>query len=136
MKNVKLFKMLLLISIVLNVLIVTSGIVLMDTLPQVLKEYSSQKSEILITIELILGITTLLLWTLSIIGLWKFKKWGRNLLITSIVLTLIMYLIDGAVIMNAWENMFSELFMLVEGILVSMSFSDEINEEIESRLKK
>jgi hypothetical protein len=44
-----------------------------------------------------------------------------------------MYLIDGVVIMNVWENIFSELFMLVEGILISMSFSNEISEEIETR---
>ena len=135
MQDVKLFKILLLVSVLFNVLIITSGIVLMDTLPQVLREYSSDKSEILIIIELILGITILLLWTLSIVGLWKFKKWGRYLLIISIVLTFIMYLIDGVVIMNAWENIFSELFMLVEGVLVSMSFSNEINEEMEARLK-
>ncbi len=130
MQNLKLFKILLITSVVINILIILSGIMLADTLPEVLQEYSSQKSQTVIMIELILGITTLIFWILSIIGLWKLRKWGRNLLIVSVVLTLLLYIIDGVVIMNPWENMFSELFMIIEGILISMSFSNQINEKM------
>jgi len=126
MQNLKLFKMLLIASIVINIFIIISGSMPLDTLPESLQK----KSEMIIIIELILGISTIVLWIVSIIGLWKLKKWGRNLLITSVILTLILYIIDGVVIMNAWENMFSELFMVIEGILISMSFSNGINKKM------
>lgn len=81
------------------------------------------------TLSLIALFSLLILLLVSTIGLWKFKRWARTLYITLTVISVLLYPILGPVVMNAWEAMFNDLALILEGILIAMMFTGPISEK-------
>ena len=107
-----------------------ASITLSDTLPIELQSYLEIAGNDLTDNEalaiLISAAIFLILAVVSTVGLWSFKKWARTLHIVGIIISLLLTPILSPVIMNGWEVMFSDISLILGGLLLAMMFSGEV----------
>ena len=124
------FRLIILLNVVCVFLSVSIGISFVDALPPELQIYLSEvENEEITTLELILGVSYLLLSILTIIAIWLFKFWGRTLFVILTIASFPLYFEFGNVIMLPWEAMFSDISFILEGMILAMMFSGSISEE-------
>ncbi|MDP3589980.1 MAG: hypothetical protein Q8R54_05510, partial [Methylobacter sp.] len=63
-----------------------------------------------------------------------FKKWARTLYVVISLVSFLFYPVIGPVVLNVWEAMFSDVTMLLEGILIAMMFTGEISHKFEQSI--
>ena len=133
MSATSLFRTVLIAGLVFTIVGAIAGINLSDTLPPILQDYLTQiESEDISTSKAIFYFflaLVLILLPISTIGLWKFKSWSRTLYVVISVGFIPFYPIVGAVVMNGWEAMFSDIALILEGILLAMMFTGEVGQK-------
>lgn len=133
MSSVSLFRFVLIAGLIFAIIGAIAGISLSDTLPTILQDYLTQvDNEDMSNGEAIFLLLTmlavLLLLPISTIGLWKFKSWARMLYVVITVAFIPFYPAIGPVVMNGWEAMFSNIALILEGILLAMMFTGEVSQ--------
>lgn len=134
MSSTSLFRFVLIAGLIFTIIGVVAGISLSDTLPAVLQDYLAQvENEGMSSGEVIFWLLTLLalllLLPISTIGLWKFKSWARTLYVVITVTFIPFYPVIGPVVMNGWEAMFSDIALILEGVLLAMMFTGEVSQK-------
>jgi len=134
MQITSLFRIILISGVITVIVGVVVGINLADTLPILLQDYlinvdNEDITDGEATLSLIALFSLLILLLVSTIGLWKFKRWARTLYITLTVISVLFYPTLGPVVMNAWEAMFNDLALILEGILIAMMLTGPISEK-------
>ncbi|ELB3894087.1 MULTISPECIES: hypothetical protein [Morganellaceae] len=134
MSSTSLFRFVLIAGLIFAIVGVVAGISLSDTLPTILQDYLAQtEGEDISNGEaiffLLAMLAVLLLLPISTIGLWKFKSWARTLYVVITVAFIPFYPAIGPVVMNGWEAMFSDIALMLEGILLAMMFSGEVSQK-------
>jgi len=134
MQITSLFRIILISGVITAIVGVVVGINLADTLPILLQDYlinvdNEDITDGEATLSLIALFSLLILLLVSTIGLWKFKRWARTLYITLTVISVLFYPTLGPVVMNAWEAMFNDLALILEGILIAMMLTGPISEK-------
>ena len=134
MQIISLFRIILISGVITAIVGVVVGINLTDTLPILLQDYLIDVDNEDITdgeaiLPLIALFSLLILLLVSTIGLWKFKRWARTLYITLTVISVLLYPTLGPVVMNAWEAMFNDLALILEGVLIAMMLTGPISEK-------
>jgi hypothetical protein len=123
MSVIALFRSVLIASIVMSILSIVAG----ATLSQNLNITEVEPSNI----QGFFAVAILILSIISIVGLWKIKKWARTIFV---IVTLMIIMISptlGDINMNAWESMFNDISIMLEGILIAMMYSGKTKEEFE-----
>lgn len=136
----KQFKILLLTLFLITIFSATAEIMLVDTLPNVLRDYISQidneyyssEFSILDIILIAVGIFAIAV----IIGVWKFKNWARHSYLILSVALLPFYYMDGPVVMNSLESMFNDLSFMIDGILIYMMYLTPLSNEFKLKANK
>lgn len=141
MQKATLFRTILIAGLVTESISVVAGMSLTDTLPLELQNYVSQDlfnaEDVSVGKSLLMifsAVAIFLLLPTSMIGLWKFKKWARTLYVVISLVSFLFYPVIGPVVLNGWEAMFSDLAMLLEGILIGMMFIGEISHKFEQSI--
>lgn len=134
MSSSSLFRFVLIAGLIFAIIGVVAGISLSDTLPTILQDYLTQmENEDMSSVEAILLLLAMLavflLLPISTIGLWKFKSWARTLYVVITVAFIPFYPALGPVVMNGWEAMFSDIALILEGILLAMMFTGEVSQK-------
>ncbi|WP_434937637.1 hypothetical protein ACRWQN_10590 [Shewanella sp. HL-SH8] len=134
MQTTSLFRVILISGLIVAIIGIVAGVSLSDTLPLILQDYLLQtENEELSSMEfilfLILAPVLLVLLPISTIGLWKFKSWARTLYVVISVAFIPLYPVIGPVVMNGWEAMFSDVALMLEGVLIAMMFTGEISKK-------
>ena len=122
----KLFKILIFSLFITSIISIAAGEILIDTLPIILQdyivqidlEYYSSDFSIFDVIAIIIGIFAIAV----LIGMWKFKNWARHLYIILVIVSLSYYYVDGPIVMNPFEAMFSDFSCMIDGILIYMMY--------------
>ena len=134
MSATSLFRTILIGSLIFAIVGVIAGLSLSDTLPPTLQEYLAQidgenisDGKAIFYISVLIAV--LILLPVSTIGLWKFKSWARTLYIVISVAFIPFYPIIGPVVMNGWEAMFSDISLMLEGVLLAMMFTGEVSQK-------
>lgn len=128
---ISIFRIVLVTGIVTALICVAISFGLSDTLPPILQDYLAQlDSEELADGEfilLLLGVIVALILSIVVtIGIWMFKRWARTLYIAIIVISFPMYIVMGPVVMTAWEAMFADMSLILDGILIAMMYTGSI----------
>lgn len=123
MSVITLFRSILIASIVMAILSIVAG----ESLSQNIVVEQSEPT----TFEIIFGLSMLFLLIIATIGLWKTKKWARTLFVITTLAYIIYSPTIGDITMNAWEAMFSDMSIMLEGILIAMMYSGETKNEFE-----
>lgn len=134
MSSTSLFRVVLIAGLLFAITGVVAGFSLSDTLPVALQEYLlkveseniSRAEEIFLLLAML---TVFLLLPISTIGLWKFKSWARALYVVITVAFIPFYPAIGPVVMNGWEAMFMDISVMLEGVLLVMMFTGEVNQK-------
>lgn len=134
MQITSLFRVILISGLIVAIIGIIAGVSLSDTLPQILQDYLLQiENEDISNAELVLFLIAtpiiLILLPISTIGLWKFKNWARTLYVVISVAFIPLYPVIGPVVMNGWEAMFSDIALMLEGVLIAMMFTGEISKK-------
>ena len=134
MQITSLFRIILISGLIIAMIGIVAGFSLLDTLPPLLQSYLSQReNEELSGAEALFLLaaipTVFILLPISTIGLWKFKSWARTLYVVISVAFIPLYPVIGPVVMNGWEAMFSDLSLVLEGVLIAMMFTGEIGKK-------
>ena len=137
MSTTSLFRFVLIAGLIFTIIGIVAGISLSDTLPVLLQEYLAQmESEDISSGEaifvLLAMLAVFLLLPISTIGLWKFKSWARTLYVVITVAFIPFYPVVGPVVMNGWEAMFSDIALILEGVLLAMMFTGEVSQNFSS----
>jgi hypothetical protein len=134
MQITSLFRIVLISGLIVAIISIIAGVSLSDTLPPILQDYLLQiENEDISNTELVLFFIAtpilLILLPISTIGLWKFKSWARTLYVVISVAFIPLYPVIGPVVMNGWEAMFSDIALMLEGVLIAMMFTGEISKK-------
>ncbi|GLS84550.1 hypothetical protein [Paraferrimonas haliotis] len=137
MSPTSLFRFILIASLMASITSVVAGISLLDTLPQILQDYmaqleSQEMSKGKALFLLLLVPTVLLLLLISTIGLWKFKSWARTLYVILLVAFIPLYPASGPVVMTSLEAMFRDIALVLEGVLLALMYTGEVNQKFVS----
>jgi len=137
MSTTSLFRFVLIAGLIFTIIGIVAGISLSDTLPALLQEYLAQMESKDISsggaiFVLLAMLAVFLLLPISTIGLWKFKSWARTLYVVITVAFIPFYPIVGPVVMNGWEAMFSDIALILEGVLLAMMFTGEVSQNFSS----
>ncbi len=137
MSKTFIFRTVLISGLVISIFSVIASYTLLDTLPLMLQNYLAQSENIdMSTSQTILAFIAVLLILLFLpictIGLWKFKSWARKLYIVITIIVIPFYPFIGPTIMNGWESMFNDTALILEGILIAMMFTGEINQKFQT----
>jgi hypothetical protein len=123
MSVIVLFRFILIGNIVMGILSIVAG----ETLSQNLNITEVELSNI----QVIFSLVAIILFIISIVGLWKIKKWARTIYVMLMLMDIVMTSTMGDINQNAWELMFSEISSLLDGILIAMMYSGETKKEFE-----
>jgi len=123
MSVIALFRSILIASFVMAILSVVAG----ETLSQNLNITEVELSNI----QGFFAVAILILLIISVVGLWKIKKWARTIYVLVALMVIIITPTLGDINMNAWESMFNDMSMMLEGILIAMMYSGETKKEFE-----
>ena len=123
MSVIALFRSILIASFVMAILSVVAG----ETLSHNLNITEVEPSNI----QGFFAVTILILVIISIVGLWKIKKWARTIFVIVTLMIIIITPTLGDINMNAWESMFNDMSIMLEGILIAMMYSGKTKEEFE-----
>ncbi|EHH2475251.1 hypothetical protein J7X08_004413 [Vibrio vulnificus] len=134
MSSTSLFRFVLISGLIFVIIGVVAGISLSDTLPTILQDYLAQvenkdMSRGKAILMLLAMLVVLLLLPISTFGLWKFKSWARTLYVVITVAFIPFYPVFGPVVMNGWEAMFSDIALILEGMLLAMMFTGEVSQK-------
>mgnify|MGYP004002593015 CR=1 FL=1 len=117
------FRFILVSSIIAIILSVSAGIGLEGSLPLELQTYLAWEAEQDISTSLgIFFLTVLILYIINVVGLWKFKPWAKKMYVVITVFSFISLPLLGPMVMNAWESMFYDIAILLEGALLVLLF--------------
>ena len=134
-----LFKTILIVSIVIGIFSIILGESLSNTLHPLLQEYLAQinketVNEISVA-DVILTCCFLIIYFVSLIGVWKFKRWGRILYIVLAIFFLISPIIIGtAVVINIWQAVLITVSYTLDGILLAMMFTGPISKKFQKTM--
>ena len=140
MPHTKLFKILIFSLFTTSIFSIAAGEILMDTLPSILQdyiaqvelEYYSSEFSIFDLIAIIIGVYFLAV----LIGMWKFKNWARYSYLILAIVSLSYYFMDGPVVMNSTEAMFSDFSCMIDGILIYMMYMTPLSEKFKVKINK
>lgn len=137
MSSTSLFRFVLIAGLIFTIIGIVAGISLSDTLPALLQDYLAQmENEDISSGEaifvLLAMLAVFLLLPISTIGLWKFKSWARTLYVAITVAFIPFYPVFGPIVMNGWEAMFSDIALILEGVLLAMMFTGEVSQNFSS----
>ena len=137
MQTTSLFRVVLISSLIAMAIALVAGLNLAETLPLTLQDYLIQiENEEMSGGEAILGlfaiVILLIALPISTVGLWKFKPWARTLYVVITIAFIPFYPVLGPVVMNAWEAMFSDLSLILEGVLIAMMFIGPVSDKFKS----
>ncbi len=108
-----------------------------SSLPAELQQYLNNQADAFTGEDAYYGILTILIFllfqTLIYIGLWNFKKWARTATIAITIIFLPIYPFIGPTVLNPWENLFYDLSLMIDGIIIAMMFSTQLNEEFKNK---
>jgi len=138
MPQIKLFRLALIFLYVLSAVELFLGFYLEDNLPLLLQEYiaSDQLPDDEEKIHLMLAMgATIILSTITLVGLWMFKAWGRVLNCIIILVVIVIYPLLGPQVLNEWEALFSYLSSVLEGVLLLWMFTGDINDRFNYKKK-
>lgn len=128
-----LFRTILIAGLVFAISSVVAGLSLTETLPPSLQDYLMQVEGEEISsgraiFFLLIVLSIFIILPIITVGIWKFKPWARTLYVVISVVFIPFYPIMGPVVMNGWQAMLYDLSLMLEGILIAMMFTGEINE--------
>ena len=138
MHHKSLFRTLLVLLVVLTIVSIIASLKLESTLPTELQDYLSKVANEEINgfesfLILISAWIALLLLLISTLGLWFFMSWGRTLYIFITLAFLPFYLLCGPIISTGWEVLFSDISLMLEGLILAMMFSGATGEEFRKK---
>lgn len=140
MTHTKLFKILIFSLFITGIFSITAGEILIDTLPGILQdyivqtdlEYDSSDFTIFDVIAMIIGLFAIAV----LIGMWKFKNWARHSYVILTIVSLPYYYVDGPVVMNPLEAMFSDFSCMIDGILIYMMYMTPLSDKFKLKTNK
>jgi len=120
------------ISVILSSVLETS---LSPLLQQYLVEYEErmEKHAVYIGFILISSFTIFVSLAIGLIGIWKFKRWGRTFFTSLIVFLYVFELLFGAVVMHPLESLFYDISTALEGAVIAMMY---ISGDISKKFQK
>lgn len=128
------FRFLLLASIVTGIASAALAVVLFEALPEELQRY-------LVSIEsqgirgsdaitaLALGLALFVAFPVSVIGIWRFRSWGRSLYTIVALATFLALPVIGPIVLGGWEAMFSYISIFLDGVVIALMYSGPISEQ-------
>ena len=117
------FRFTLISSIVALILSVSAGIGLEGSLPIELQKYLVWEAEQDISTYFAVSILVIfILYIVNVVGLWKFKPWAKKMYVLITFLSIMLFPSLGPIVMNAWEAMFYDIAILLEGALLVLLF--------------
>lgn len=136
----KLFKILIFSLFITSIFSIAAGEILIDTLPSILQdyivqidlEYDSSDFTIFDVIAMIIGVFAIAV----LIGMWKFKNWARHSYVILAIVSLSYYYVDGPVVMNSLEAMFSDFSCMIDGILIYMMYMTPLSDKFKLKTNK
>lgn len=136
----KLFKILIFSLFITSIFSIAAGEILIDTLPSILQdyivqidlEYDSSDFSIFDVIAMIIGIFAIAV----LIGMWKFKNWARHSYVILTIVSLPYYYVDGPIVMNPLEAMFSDFSCMIDGILIYMMYMTPLSDKFKLKTNK
>ena len=138
MSHTKIFKILIWSLFITSIFSITAGEILIDTLPSILQdyiaqvdlEYYSSEFSIIDLIAMIIGLFAIAV----LIGMWKFKNWARHSYLILAIVSLSYYYLDGPVVMNSTEAMFSDFSCMIDGILIYMMYMTPLSDKFQAKI--
>ncbi|MDR2673836.1 MAG: hypothetical protein LBC18_02965 [Opitutaceae bacterium] len=137
-----LFRSLLVSSLVCHLLSMIAGILLQTTLPPELQHYLQAQDAafgsmggIQLFAAVSLTLVLLVVLIISIVGVWRFRNWGRKLWIFLAVAGIVITPFIGESVANAWESMFAQIAITLDGGVLAMMFIEPINSLFEASKK-